>query len=300
MSTDTTRICLGAAPLTASIAVSDMGAAQEFYEDRLGLRAAQEQTDGSRLYASASGASLHVYASPEHAGKATATLATCTSTTSSAWWTSSPAAASVRALRRPRAASRRARDLRGRGRRPGRLAQDPDGNTFALEERPAGEAFQGRFDGSRSRSAPWRRRSRPVHGALGGGPDVTLFGAWGPIERGAEALRRTFEWVREPLRRRRARARERRRPRERRPRVHRRLRARHGQRGRRRPPAHDDPGDPRLPPRGREWRLVHRHADFPPRDQRTATGASGKATPSLSTRAARPSPPRATCPARGS
>jgi len=27
------------------------------------------------------------------------------------------------------------------------------------------------------------------------GPDVTLFGAWGPIERGAEAVRRTFEWV---------------------------------------------------------------------------------------------------------
>jgi ketosteroid isomerase-like protein len=27
------------------------------------------------------------------------------------------------------------------------------------------------------------------------GPDVTLFGAWGPIERGTDALRRTFEWV---------------------------------------------------------------------------------------------------------
>jgi ketosteroid isomerase-like protein len=26
-------------------------------------------------------------------------------------------------------------------------------------------------------------------------PDVTLFGAWGPIERGPEALRETFEWV---------------------------------------------------------------------------------------------------------
>jgi ketosteroid isomerase-like protein len=25
--------------------------------------------------------------------------------------------------------------------------------------------------------------------------DVTLFGAWGPIERGIDALRRTFEWV---------------------------------------------------------------------------------------------------------
>jgi ketosteroid isomerase-like protein len=27
------------------------------------------------------------------------------------------------------------------------------------------------------------------------GPDTTLFGAWGPIERGPDALRRTFEWV---------------------------------------------------------------------------------------------------------
>ena len=27
------------------------------------------------------------------------------------------------------------------------------------------------------------------------GPDVTLFGAWGPIERGTEAVRSTFEWV---------------------------------------------------------------------------------------------------------
>jgi ketosteroid isomerase-like protein len=26
-------------------------------------------------------------------------------------------------------------------------------------------------------------------------PDVTLFGAWGPIERGTEAVRSTFEWV---------------------------------------------------------------------------------------------------------
>ena len=27
------------------------------------------------------------------------------------------------------------------------------------------------------------------------GPDTTLFGAWGPIERGPAALRKTFEWV---------------------------------------------------------------------------------------------------------
>ncbi len=27
------------------------------------------------------------------------------------------------------------------------------------------------------------------------GPDITLFGAWGPIERGPAALRDTFDWV---------------------------------------------------------------------------------------------------------
>lgn len=100
------------------------------------------------------------------------------------------------------------------------------------------------------------------------GPDVTLFGAWGPIERGHDAVRTTFEWV--------------------------------GSRfsGGALVPRLDvvhvdgtvavtvgieegvvrvDGGEPR-PMRLRvthvlrridgEWRLVHRHADFPPPDQR--------------------------------
>jgi ketosteroid isomerase-like protein len=100
-------------------------------------------------------------------------------------------------------------------------------------------------------------------------PDVTLFGAWGPIERGHDALVRTFGWVgsrftggefeientvvrsggelactigfergmvsvdggpRAPMT----------------------IRVTHVYR-------HTDAG----------WRLVHRHADFPPRDERT-------------------------------
>lgn len=273
MSTDTTRICLGAAPLTASIAVSDMGAAREFYEDRLGLRAAQEQTDGSRLYASASGASLHVYASPEHAGKATATLAT--------WYVDDLecvvdelAGRGVRFERYDdpalRADERGICEVEGGGRVA--WLRDPDGNTFALEERPAGEGLPGAL----------RRVEVAVRAMAGGdpapytalweeGPDVTLFGAWGPIERGAEALRRTFEWV--------------------------------GSRfgggelvpenvvvhesgdlactvGFERGTVSVDGGDPQpmtirvthVYRRGDgEWRLVHRHADFPPRDQRTAT-----------------------------
>jgi catechol 2,3-dioxygenase-like lactoylglutathione lyase family enzyme len=62
--------------LNASIAVSDMPRAQEFYERKLGLSAERTQADGSRVYASGGGASLHVYPSPANAGKSTATLAT--------------------------------------------------------------------------------------------------------------------------------------------------------------------------------------------------------------------------------
>jgi catechol 2,3-dioxygenase-like lactoylglutathione lyase family enzyme len=59
-----------------SIAVSDMARARDFYERKLGLSASEEDGDDSRIYACGGDTSLHVYASPAHAGKATATLAT--------------------------------------------------------------------------------------------------------------------------------------------------------------------------------------------------------------------------------
>jgi catechol 2,3-dioxygenase-like lactoylglutathione lyase family enzyme len=62
--------------LNTSIAVSDMPRAREFYEGKLGLVPVQAGADGSQVYASAGEASLHVYPSPIHAGKSTATLAT--------------------------------------------------------------------------------------------------------------------------------------------------------------------------------------------------------------------------------
>ena len=98
--------------------------------------------------------------------------------------------------------------------------------------------------------------------------DVTLFGAWGPVERGHDAVTRTFEWVGS--------------------------RFSDGALD----PTHDvvhvagdlactvgsehgvvrvDGGEPRpmtlrvthvLKRVDGEWRLVHRHADFPPADQR--------------------------------
>ena len=62
--------------LDASIAVSDMALAKEFYEGKLGLSTVRIQADGSQIYASGGDASLHVYPSPAHAGRSTATLAT--------------------------------------------------------------------------------------------------------------------------------------------------------------------------------------------------------------------------------
>jgi catechol 2,3-dioxygenase-like lactoylglutathione lyase family enzyme len=67
---------LSAYKVRASIAVSDIARAGEFYEAKLGLPTGQEQSDESRIYACGGETSLHVYESPAHAGKAPATLAT--------------------------------------------------------------------------------------------------------------------------------------------------------------------------------------------------------------------------------
>jgi catechol 2,3-dioxygenase-like lactoylglutathione lyase family enzyme len=61
--------------VSAQVAVSDMAAARRFYEGTLGLEPTGEPHEGSTAYACGDGTTLHVYASPGHAGKATATLA---------------------------------------------------------------------------------------------------------------------------------------------------------------------------------------------------------------------------------
>ena len=63
-------------PMNASVAVSDMDAATEFYEGKLQLVPERTGADGSKVYPSGGAVALHVYPSPEHAGKATATLVT--------------------------------------------------------------------------------------------------------------------------------------------------------------------------------------------------------------------------------
>jgi catechol 2,3-dioxygenase-like lactoylglutathione lyase family enzyme len=118
-----------------SIAVADIGRAAEFYEGKLGLVAVEEQSDESRIYACGGGTSLHVYESPDHAGRTTATLAT--------WWVddlerivSALASSGVSFQRYDDPVLKT--DEKGIHQLPdGKVAwfNDPDGNTFAIEER---------------------------------------------------------------------------------------------------------------------------------------------------------------------
>jgi catechol 2,3-dioxygenase-like lactoylglutathione lyase family enzyme len=57
------------------IAVSDIGKAKEFYEGVMGLSGGVERPDGGIRYPCGKGSELHVYPSPDNAGKSTATLA---------------------------------------------------------------------------------------------------------------------------------------------------------------------------------------------------------------------------------
>lgn len=66
---------LSSCRLNASIAVTDMARAEDFYEGKLGLSAVRVGADGGKVYASGGDASLNVYPSPTHAGRSTATLA---------------------------------------------------------------------------------------------------------------------------------------------------------------------------------------------------------------------------------
>ena len=58
----------------AGLAVSDMARAREFYEGKLGLSVSIDSADNVQ-YRCAEDSVLHIYLSPEHAGKCTATLA---------------------------------------------------------------------------------------------------------------------------------------------------------------------------------------------------------------------------------
>jgi catechol 2,3-dioxygenase-like lactoylglutathione lyase family enzyme len=120
--------------IRTSIAVSDMVRAARFYESQLGLTAARRGADDSCVYSCGGGTWLHVYPSPDHAGKAPATLAT---------WSVSDVDAVVDELGSNGVTFERyddpalKADEKGIHQLPdGRVAwfKDPDGNTFAIEE----------------------------------------------------------------------------------------------------------------------------------------------------------------------
>jgi catechol 2,3-dioxygenase-like lactoylglutathione lyase family enzyme len=59
----------------ATVPVSDMARAKEFYEGQLGLSGGTERGDGGVSYDCDAGTRLHVFPSPENAGKSGGTLA---------------------------------------------------------------------------------------------------------------------------------------------------------------------------------------------------------------------------------
>jgi predicted enzyme related to lactoylglutathione lyase len=121
-------------PVSAQIAVSDITRAAEFYEGKLGLSPRGIQREGSRAYACGEGTMLFIYASPAHAGKPTATVAR---------WDVDDLGHMVDELSSNGVAFERYNEpvrtdekgIHDSG--YGRVAwfKDPDGNTFALEQR---------------------------------------------------------------------------------------------------------------------------------------------------------------------
>jgi catechol 2,3-dioxygenase-like lactoylglutathione lyase family enzyme len=59
--------------VAAAVAVSDIDSARKFYEGKLGLSVGIDSGENLQ-YRCAEGTVIHVYLSPEHAGKSTATL----------------------------------------------------------------------------------------------------------------------------------------------------------------------------------------------------------------------------------
>ena len=108
--------------------------------------------------------------------------------------------------------------------------------------------------------------------------DITLFGAWGPIERGYGPVTRTFDWGCEPVLRRRSGPAPRGDRVQRRPRLNRRFRASRSACRRDESVEMTIRVTDVLRRLDGNWRIVHWHADFPPADQRhTSPEAEGRA-----------------------
>jgi catechol 2,3-dioxygenase-like lactoylglutathione lyase family enzyme len=62
-------------PVAASMAISDLDRARDFYENKLGLTGGYEDVDGGYTYPCAGNSELHIYPSPAGAGTSGATQA---------------------------------------------------------------------------------------------------------------------------------------------------------------------------------------------------------------------------------
>ena len=119
--------------VSAQIAVSDIDRAVRFYEGTLGLVPTQTPSEQTRAYPCGDGTVLHVYASPDHAGMATSTVAR---------WDVDDIVRAVEELTASGVTFEKhdepvATDDRGiHDSGYGKVAwfRDPDGNTFALEQ----------------------------------------------------------------------------------------------------------------------------------------------------------------------
>jgi len=122
--------------VSAQIAVSDLARARAFYEGALGLSPAAGPSDLAVAYPCGGGSALHVYQSPAHAGKSTATIAR---------WdvddidrvVDELTARGVHFERYDEPVKTDARGIHDSG--YGKVAwfKDPDGNLFAIELNPA-------------------------------------------------------------------------------------------------------------------------------------------------------------------
>jgi catechol 2,3-dioxygenase-like lactoylglutathione lyase family enzyme len=70
-----TVISLSDYEVGAGVAVSDMDRAREFYEGKLGLSGGEGSSDGGTTYRCGGNTAIHVYPSPDNAGRSPATLA---------------------------------------------------------------------------------------------------------------------------------------------------------------------------------------------------------------------------------
>ena len=66
---------LDSCKVEAVVAVSDVGSAKDFYEGKLGLSGGTDEPDGGITYQCAENTAIHIYPSPDNAGKSGATVA---------------------------------------------------------------------------------------------------------------------------------------------------------------------------------------------------------------------------------